>query len=72
MTKEMLDKYLGELVAVELKTGGALMGLLDYVPVYSQKYNYRHSGYYYIATASFKAEHVETIRLLEGGGYGID
>lgn len=70
MNKAALDKYVEKLVCIELYSGGVLMGKLEFVPRYSAKYDFRHSQMYYIGTASFKAEHVKTIRPLEGGEDG--
>lgn len=70
MKKAALDEYLEQLVCIELYSGGVLMGKLEFIPRYSAKYNFRHSQMYYIGDASFKAEHVMSIRPLEGGTDG--
>ena len=70
MDKAALDKYLEQLVCIELYAGGVLMGKLEFIPRYSAKYDFRHSQMYYVGDASFKAEHVMTIRPLEGGTDG--
>lgn len=65
MKKEELDKYCGYIVDIVLYDGCVACGVLEFIPTYSAKYNFRHPGFYYIGNMSFKSTEVKKIKIVE-------
>lgn len=60
-----LMEYVGKRVRVYLLDGRVIEGILEYVPAYSEMYNYRKAKHFYISLPdgewSFRAYHVEKV-----------
>ena len=65
MKKEKLNEYIGDIVSLQFYDGETAMGKLEFVPCYSAKYGFRHSGFYYIGNCGFKATHVKKLKKIE-------
>lgn len=60
-----LLEYVGKRVRVNLFDGRVLEGVLEYVPAYSEMYNYHKAKQFYISLPdgewSFRAYHVDKV-----------
>lgn len=65
MLKAELNKYLGLEVTVVLYDDSTLNGVLGYVPIFSEKYNWKTPNYYYIDNYNFRASHVKQLYVNE-------
>lgn len=59
-------EYDGRNVKVYLDNGEVIEGKMEYVPSFSQSYNFRQPKHFYIGKKSFRAHHVEKIELIKG------
>lgn len=59
-----LMEYVGKCVRVELLNGISVEGVLEYVPAYSEMYNFRKAKHFYILGHNefgFRAYHVDKV-----------
>lgn len=59
MKKEQVDKLIGKEVTIIFVDGKMARGIVEYVPDFSAKYQWRQPGYYYVKNTAFKASHVK-------------
>lgn len=62
MKREILNEYLGSYVHITFFDGDIVDGMLTYVPEYSEKYDYKMPGLYYIDRLCFKASCVKKLQ----------
>ena len=61
-----LLEYVGKRVRVELLNGISVEGILEYVPAYSEMYNFRKAKHFYIQLpdnnmCAFRSYHVDKV-----------
>lgn len=61
MKREELDKLIGKEVIITFVDGTMARGIVEYVPEFSAKYQWRKPGYYYAENTAFKASHVRKV-----------
>lgn len=62
MTKSELLKLVGKKVTIYFKDGErGIYGTLGYVYEFSEKYDFRKPGYFFINYNSFKASHIRKV-----------
>lgn len=59
MKREELDKLIGKEVTIIFVNGTMERGIVEYVPEFSAKYQWRKPGYYHVGNTDFKASHVK-------------
>ena len=59
MKREELDKLIGKEVTIIFVNGTMARGIVEYVPEFSAKYQWRKPGYYHVGNTAFKASHVK-------------
>lgn len=62
MTKKELDKYLGKLVDVSLKSGFREVGILGFTTNFCEEQGWKKPNYYTINNRSFKVSHIKKFR----------
>ena len=60
-----LMEYDGKNVRVKLVDGQTLEGTIQYIPAWSEMYNYRRAHYFYIGETSFRCHNVECVTELK-------
>lgn len=63
MTKAELFNLVGKKVKVYFKDGERIYGTLGYVDEFSEKYDFRKPGYFFIGNTSFKVSHIRKVEL---------
>jgi len=59
MKKEQVDRLIGKEVTIIFVNGTKERGIVEYVPEFSAKYQWRKPGYYHVGNTAFKASHVK-------------
>ena len=68
-----LDSLIGKYVEITFFDGDTVGGELNYIPEFSEEYEYRRPHYYTCGTYSFRKSHVKRIKEKElSQDYGLD
>lgn len=59
MKKEQVDRLIGKEVTIIFVDGTMARGIVEYIPEFSAKYQWRRPGYYHVGSTEFKASHVK-------------
>lgn len=60
---DMFD-YIGKNIRVYLDDGKTLEGALEYIPTYSEMYQFRRTKHFYIGNESFRCHHVRKVEVI--------
>lgn len=58
-------EYVGKNVRVYLENGETKDGLLEYIPAYSEIYNFKRPKHFYINDYAFRSYHIKRIEKVE-------
>lgn len=61
MTRNELNKLIGNYVKIIFKDGKIQEGVLGFTPEFSAKYGYRKTNYYTINDIDFKVSHIKKV-----------
>ena len=56
-----LFEYIGKRIRVYLNDGRVLEGVLEYIPTYSEMYQFRRVKHFYIGEESFRCHYVQKV-----------
>ena len=63
MTRAELLKLVGKKVTIYFKDGERIYGTLGYVDEFSEKYDFRKLGYFFIDNTIFKVSYIRKVEL---------
>lgn len=61
MKKAILSLYVGKNVKIKLLDNKELIGRLEYIPEFNEKFGYRKPGFFSIGNTSFRSSHVKRL-----------